>query len=115
MKKSHAVAVVFLLFGAGLTAQAGTLSPGGINGCSRGVLNFDINWVGPWSETWFVMEYTTLPSSTWNWHSGSYNYSPGSVIGKSGRKYRMMASPAGTPYVDSNVLRINEYECEVDP
>jgi hypothetical protein len=62
------------------------------------------------------MEFATLPSGTWVFFAGNFNYSPGTITGKSGRKYKMMAIPSsGSPYLDSNVLQIAERECEIEP
>lgn len=115
-RKRAFVGVALLLSAAFSTSEAGTLSRGGVNGCSRDVLQYDILWSGSWSEAFFYMDYATIPSVTWTFYAGSFNFSPGSIVGKSGRKYRMMASPpSGSAYLDSNILIIPEVPCEIDP
>lgn len=116
-KPSFLTVAIFLLLAVHSTGQAaGTLTRGGINGCSRGSLQYDILWsASGWTSPIRYMDSASIPSVTWTFYAGNFNYAPGSIPGKSGRKYRMMAQPAGAPYLDSNILIIPEKPCEIDP
>jgi hypothetical protein len=114
MKTLSMVTVLIAIVSIASVANAGTLWRGGISGCDRDVLSFDLHWAGPWPESDIFLEWAT-PSGPWSPYLGYLPWTATTVV-KGGRKYRMMAQPVGgSAYKAAGPVNIPAISCGIDP